>query len=49
MPTEFGAGAQEEAMREEDVMENAKFTYEVFIQNTLDYTSHSVQWLPKFE
>ena len=42
MPTDFGAEPEEEAMREEDVMENAKFTYDVFIQNTLDYPSHSV-------
>lgn len=30
-------------------MEDAKQNYDVFVQNTLDYTSHCVQWLPLFE
>lgn len=29
-------------MREEDLMYNAKFINDVFIQNTLDATSHSI-------
>ena len=29
-------------------MENAKYTYDVFIDNGLDSTSHSLQWLPNW-
>jgi hypothetical protein len=29
-------------MREEDLMYNAKFINDVFVQNTLDATSHSI-------
>lgn len=36
-------------MQEEDVMENAKFTYDLFVQNTVDSTSHTLQWLPRRE
>lgn len=42
-------GEEEEAMGEEGQMEDAKQHYDIFIQNNLDYTSHSVQWLPKFD
>lgn len=28
------------------MMENARVAYDVFIQNSLKSTSHSVQWLP---
>jgi hypothetical protein len=28
------------------MMENARVLYDVFIQNSLKSTSHSVQWLP---
>ena len=34
---------------EQDQMEDAKQNYDVFIQNTLEFTSHSAQWLPRFE
>lgn len=29
-------------------MDNAKYSYEVFIQNSLDATSHTLEWLPTF-
>jgi len=34
-----------EEMAEEDLMANAKVTYEVFIQNNLECTSHTLEWL----
>jgi hypothetical protein len=34
-----------QAIAEEDVMENIKVMYDVFIQNNLDTTSHSIEWL----
>lgn len=34
-----------EEMAEEDLMANAKVTYEVFIQNNLESTSHTLEWL----
>lgn len=37
---------ENEELMEEDIMENAKISYDVFISNTLMSTSHSVQWLP---
>ena len=40
---------EEEDLSEEGNMENAKFTYEMFIQNTIDYTCHTLEWLPQFE
>ena len=42
-------GDEEEAEGEENQMEDAKQNYDIFIQNSLQFTSHSVQWLPKFE
>ena len=39
----------EEPMSEEGQMENVKYTYEMFVQNQLDYTCHSLEWLPYFE
>ena len=39
----------EDANGEENQMEDAKQNYDIFIQNNLDYTSHSVQWLPFFQ
>jgi len=38
--------AEEEPIAEEDLMENARVTYDVFIQNSLDATSHTLEWLP---
>ena len=32
----------EEPIAEEDLMENARVTYEIFVQNNLDATSHSL-------
>lgn len=36
--------AGDEPMGEEDIMANAKVTYEVFVQNNLDATSHTLEW-----
>jgi hypothetical protein len=36
-------------MNQEMLMENVKVTYDVFVQNMLNYTTHSVQWLPYVE
>jgi hypothetical protein len=36
----------EELLGDEEIMENAKVYYDILIQNTLQATSHSVQWLP---
>ena len=36
----------EQPLEQEDLMENAKLTYEIFIQNSLRCTTHSIQWLP---
>jgi hypothetical protein len=40
---------KEDDLNEEDMMENVKVSYDYFVQNQLPATSHSVQWLPKFE
>jgi hypothetical protein len=42
----LGQEPDDEPIAEEDLMENARVTYEVFVQNNLDATSHSLQWLP---
>ena len=34
-----------QAIAEDDVMENIKVMYDVFIQNNLANTSHSIEWL----
>ena len=39
--------APEEPIAEEDLMENARVTYDIFVQNTLEATSHTLEWLPK--
>ncbi len=39
-------GEGEEELDDEAIMENARVVYDVFIQNQLMSTSHSVQWLP---
>ena len=36
----------DELLNDEDLLENAKVVHDVFIQNHLMSTSHSVQWLP---
>ena len=40
---------KEDDLNEEDMMENVKVSYDYFVQNQLPATSHSVQWLSKFE
>ena len=49
----FGGGAPDsqedgnaEPLDEEQVMENARVTCDIFIHNLLSQTSHTVQWLP---
>ncbi len=37
---------EEEPIAEEDLMENARVTYDVFVQNSLEATSHTLEWLP---
>ena len=37
---------QEEALEINELMENAKVSYECFISGNLKTNSHSVQWLP---
>jgi hypothetical protein len=36
---------EEEPIAEEDMMENARVTYDIFVQNSLEATSHSLEWL----
>lgn len=51
-PEGFGGvagGEADEVMSEEGNMENCKYTYEMYIQNSLDYTCHTLEWLPHFE
>ena len=36
----------EQPIAEEDVMENTRMTYDVFVQNSQDATSHTIEWLP---
>lgn len=40
---------QDEPLAEEDLMNKASLIFDVFVQNTLDCTSHSVEWLPYVE
>lgn len=37
---------EEEPIAEEDLMENARVTYDIFVQNSLEATSHTLEWLP---
>lgn len=37
---------EDEPIAEEDIMENARVTYDVFVQNSLEATSHTLEWLP---
>lgn len=37
---------QGEALEDNDLMDNAKMSYEVFVMTKSVSTSHSVQWLP---
>jgi len=37
---------EEEPIGEEDLMENARVTYDIFVQNSLEATSHTLEWLP---
>jgi hypothetical protein len=32
-------------MTEEELMENIKVTYDVFVQHSLDTTSHTIEWI----
>ena len=36
---------ENEPIAEEEVMENIRVMYDIFIQNSLDQTSHSIEWL----
>lgn len=38
-------GNEGEPIAEEEVMENIKATYDVFVQNSLEATSHTIEWL----
>ena len=46
----LGEGAinagNEQALAEDEKMENVGHTYDVFIQNEIPHTSHSIEWLP---
>ena len=33
-------------MQEDEKMENVKQTYDLFVQNQLEHTSHTMEWLP---
>ena len=37
---------EEEPLEEDEKMENVRLTYDLFIQNQLQYTSHTLEWLP---
>jgi hypothetical protein len=39
-------GLDEEEVEEDIKMENVRQTFDLFIQNTLKATSHSLEWLP---
>ena len=41
-----GKEADEESLDEDVKMENVRATYDMFIQNQLKRTSHSLEWLP---
>jgi len=36
----------DEPLNEEDLMKKASIIFDVFVQNDLECTSHSVEWLP---
>ena len=36
----------EESLAEDEKMENIRIVYDLFIQNTLKHTSHTLEWLP---
>ena len=42
----LGTKAEEESLHEDVKMENIGLTYDVFVQNELPHTSHSLEWLP---
>ena len=46
----LGQGAcnlpNEEGLAEDEKMENVGHTYDMFIQNEIPHTSHTLQWLP---
>jgi len=33
-------------MGEEDLMHKASIVFDVFVQNSIEATSHSIEWLP---
>ena len=39
-------GQNEESLGEDEKMENIRMTYDLFVQNSFKYTSHSIEWLP---
>ena len=41
-----GGQREEEELQEDEKMENVKQTYDMFIQNQLSATSHTLEWLP---
>ena len=47
----LGAGApgDDESLAEDEKMENFKLIYDMFVQNQLRHTSHSLEWLPRVE
>lgn len=40
-----GGEEQVQPMTEEELMENIKVTYDVFVQHSLDTTSHTLEWI----
>ena len=44
-PLQDNAGGEEEPLNQEEIMDNARTTHEIFIQNQLKSISHSIQWL----
>lgn len=36
---------EEQPIAEEEVMENIRVMYDIYVQNTLDATSHTLEWL----
>ena len=42
----LGEKADEESLHEDVKMENIGLTYDLFVQNELKETSHSLEWLP---
>ena len=41
--------ADEESLGEDEKMENIKLIYDVFVQNVLQHTSHTLEWIPRVD